>query len=133
MVIPRLVGQAMRNEPLTVYGDGRQTRTFTHVKDAVESVVRLMEASGAEGEVVNIGGTEEVSIFDLAKRIKDKTGSRSEIRLIPYDEVFPKDFEDMQRRVPGTDKLFGLTGFRPLTNLDAILDDVIAHSRAVLA
>ncbi|MBN2235839.1 MAG: GDP-mannose 4,6-dehydratase [Opitutales bacterium] len=133
MVIPRLVGQAMRNEPLTVYGDGRQTRTFTHVKDAVESVVRLMDAGGAEGEVINIGGAEEVSILDLARRIKEKTGSHSEIRLIPYDVVFPKDFEDMQRRVPGTDKLFGLTGFRPLTKLDAILDDVIAHSRAAQA
>jgi UDP-glucose 4-epimerase len=125
MVIPRMVGQALRNEPITVYGDGRQTRTFTHVKDAVESVVRLMDAHQAEGEVVNIGGVEEVSILELATRIKEMTGSRSEICLIPYDEVFPKDFEDMQRRVPSTDKLQEMTGFRPQTRLNEILKDVI--------
>jgi UDP-glucose 4-epimerase len=125
MVIPRMVAQALRHEPITVYGDGLQTRTFTHVKDAVESVVRLMDVSAAEGEVVNIGGVEEVSILELARRIKARTGSRSEIRLIPYDEVFPKDFEDMQRRVPSTDKLCELTGFRPETRLDEILNDVI--------
>jgi UDP-glucose 4-epimerase len=125
MVIPRLVGQALRGEPLTVYGDGNQSRTFTHVNDVVTAVIQLMETPAAEGEVVNIGGVEETSILNLAKRIIEKTNSRSEINLIPYDVAFSKDFEDMQRRVPSTEKLKYLTGFQTSIDLDVILDDVI--------
>jgi len=125
MVIPRLVGQALKNEPLTVYGDGQQSRTFTHVKDVVSALTLLMEVPTAEGEVVNIGGVEEVSILELAQRIVQKTGSKSEIKLIPYDVAFSKDFEDMQRRVPSTEKLKQLTGFAPSIKLDRILEDVI--------
>lgn len=129
MVIPRFVKQALRNEPITVYGDGSQTRTFTHVKDAVTALLRLVENPESVGEVVNIGGSEEVSILDVAIKMKEKTRSSSEITLIPYEEVFPRDFEDMQRRVPSTVKLQKLTGFRPTINLDTILDDVIAYQK----
>lgn len=133
MVIPRFVRQALTNEPITVYGDGRQTRTFTHVEDTVQAVMKLVDSPGAIGEVVNIGGTEEVSILSLANRIKAKVESTSEITLIPYDEVFPSYFEDMQRRVPSTDKLQKLIGFAPSKSLDRILDDVIAYERERLA
>jgi len=129
MVIPRLVRQALNNQPLTVYGKGTQTRTFTHVSDVVEALMRLLETPEAVGEVVNIGGTREVSILDLAKRIRQKTGCSSEIRLIPYDEIFPKDFEDMKRRVPSIEKLKKLVGFEPSRDLDTILNDVIAFHR----
>lgn len=129
MVIPRFVQQALANEPITVYGDGSQTRTFTHVKDVVKALVCLMETPEAYGEVVNIGGVEEISMLKLAERIRDKAGSSSQIKLVPYDEVYPKDFEDMRRRVPSTGKLKQLTGFAPLTNLDQILDDLIAYQR----
>jgi UDP-glucose 4-epimerase len=125
MVIPRFVGQALKNEPLTVYGDGKQTRTFTHVTDVVGALMALMENEGAFGEVFNIGGVEETTILDLAAKIIAKTGSQSQIILIPYEEAFQKDFEDMQRRVPGIDKIQQLVGFNPQKNLDAILDDVV--------
>ena len=129
MVIPRLVKQALTNRPLTVYGDGSQTRTFTHVQDAVAAMLKLIDNPESIGEVVNIGGSQEVSILTLANRIKDKTGSCSEIQLVPYEDVFPRDFEDMQRRVPSTIKLQKLTGYMPKMNLDRILDDVITYHR----
>jgi UDP-glucose 4-epimerase len=99
------------------------------VKDVVNAVTLLMDVPSAEGEVVNIGGVEEVSILDLAKRIIAKTGSKSQIQLIPYDVAFSKDFEDMQRRVPSTEKLTSLTGFRTSITLEVILDDVIDDLR----
>lgn len=132
MVIPRLVAQALNNEPMTVFGDGRQTRTFTHVDEVVLAIQKLMESEAAEGEVVNIGGVEEVSILDVARRIKELTGSSSEIQLISYEQAYSGDFEDMQRRVPSTDKLFSLTGFRPTKGLDAILNDVIEFHQGLL-
>ena len=125
MVIPRFVGQALKNEPITVYGDGKQTRTFTHVTDVVGALMALMENEAAFGEVFNIGGIEETTILDLATKIIEKTGSQSQISLIPYEEAFQKDFEDMQRRVPGIEKIQSLVGFDPKKNLDVILDDVI--------
>jgi UDP-glucose 4-epimerase len=129
MVIPRFVKQALEDEPITVYGNGTQTRTFTHVRDVVEALIRLIDTPAALGEVVNIGGVEEISILHLAERIKTKVGSLSEIRLVPYDTVYPRDFEDMQRRVPSTEKLKELIGYTPSTDLDTILDDVIAYHR----
>jgi UDP-glucose 4-epimerase len=129
MVIPRLVKQALENSSLTVYGDGTQTRTFTHVKDVVEALLRLIDTPEAIGEVVNVGGMEEISILQLAERIKAKVGSVSEVQLIPYTEIYPRDFEDMQRRVPSTDKLKSLTGYELSMDLDKILDDVIAYHR----
>ena len=127
MVVPRLVGQALRGEPLTIYGTGKQTRTFTYVKDVVNALMGLMESPEAMGEVFNIGGTEEISIEDLAKRIIAKTGSRSKIDYIPYEVAFEKDFEDMERRVPGVEKIRQCIGFEPKTDLDGILENVIAH------
>ena len=132
MVIPRFVEWALRNEPIIVYGDGTQSRTFTHVDDVVEAIIRLLETPKAAGEVINVGGAEEVTILDLAERIKEKTGSRSEIRVVPYGQVFPPDFEDMLRRVPSTEKLKDLTGFGSSRSLDQILDDIIVHHRKSL-
>jgi len=137
MVIPRLVSQAIKNEPLTVYGDGKQSRTFTYVKDVVQALMALMDSEAALGEVFNIGGTEEITILDLAKRIIQATGSLSPITLIPYEDAFEKDFEDMQRRVPGIEKIKRSVGFEPKTDLDTILKHVIdflrsTHCRASL-
>jgi UDP-glucose 4-epimerase len=128
MVIPRFVYQALRNEPLTVYGDGSQTRTFTDVKDVVWALMQMVENDTAFGDVFNVGGTQEVTIIDLAKMIVEMTNSRSEITLIPYDEAFGKDFEDMQRRVPSIEKLNKLIGFDPKTSLEAILTKVITYA-----
>lgn len=127
MVIPRFVQQAMRSEPITVYGDGSQTRTFTYVKDVVEAIVRLMECQHAWGEVINIGGSEEVTIKFLAELVKDLTVSNSEIKFIPYDDVYTKDFEDMQRRVPSIEKIKKLVGWEPTTSLEDIVKSVIEY------
>jgi len=129
MVIPRLVKQALAHQPITVYGDGTQTRTFTHVKDVTGVLVALLDVPEAIGEVVNVGGTEEVSILQLAERVKARAESTSEIKLLPYSEVYPKDFEDIQRRVPSTDKLKQLIGYAPGMKLDQILDDTIHYYR----
>jgi len=133
MVIPRFISQALRNEALTVYGDGTQTRTFTYVKDVVQALMGLIDDERAFGEVFNVGGTDEISIVDLATKVIEKTGSASTIELIPYEVAFGKDFEDMQRRVPGIDKIRGLIGFRPVTGLDTILDRAIEHTRQALS
>jgi len=132
MVIPRLTTQALRNEPLTVYGDGLQTRTFTYVKDVVEAFMALPEHENAFGEVFNIGGTEEISILDLAKKIVEMTGSASTIQLIPYEEAFEKDFEDMRRRVPSIEKLKNMLGFKPGNGLEPILENVIRYYKEQL-
>jgi len=131
MVIPRLVCQALDHEPLTVYGDGMQTRTFTFVKDVVNGLSALMACDDAAGEVFNIGGTEEITILDLAKRIIQATGSRSSIELIPYEQAYAKDFEDMQRRVPSIEKIRDRIGFQPVTDLDTILRQVIIYHRTL--
>ena len=125
MVIPRFVSQALRNEPITVYGDGTQTRTFTYVKDVVWALMHIVENEASFGDVFNVGGLEEVSILTLAQRIVAATNSSSEIQLIPYDKAFGRDFEDMQRRVPSIEKIGKLIGFQPQTSLDAILTKVI--------
>ena len=129
MVLPRFVDQALRNQPLTVYGEGKQTRTFTYVKDVVQALMALMQTDAAAGEVFNIGGIEEISMSDLAKRVVQATGSSSTIQLIPYEEAFQKDFEDMQRRVPGIEKIKSLIGFEPKTDLDTIIDNVIEYAK----
>jgi len=127
MVIPRFVAQALKNEPITVFGDGTQTRTFTYVKDVVAALMALMASEEAVGEVTNVGGVEEISILDLAKRIIGMTDSTSKIQRIPYEKAFGKDFEDMQRRVPSTEKLMALTGRAPDKSLDFILSQVIEY------
>ncbi len=129
MVIPRFVDQALKNKPITVYGDGKQTRTFIYVKDVVQALMSLMENDDAVGEVFNVGGTGEISILDLAQKIINATGSKSAIELIPYEEAFEKDFEDMQRRVPSIEKIKNLIGFVPKTDLDTILKHVITYMK----
>jgi UDP-glucose 4-epimerase len=126
MVIPRLVGQALKGQPLTVHGDGKQTRTFTYVKDVVDALMGLMVSLEATGEVFNVGGTEEISIEDLAKKIIAMSGSDSKIEYIPYEVAFQKDFEDMQRRVPDIQKIKDYIGFEPKTDLEGILKSVIS-------
>lgn len=132
MVIPRLITQALNDQPLTVYGDGQQSRTFTHVKEVVTAIQKLIATPQAVGEVINIGGVEEITIHALAKKIIEATQSKSEIRLIPYNEAYPKDFEDMQRRVPSTQKLRSLIDFAPSMRLDIILRDTIGDLRSRL-
>ncbi len=131
MVIPRFVTQALKNDPLTVYGDGRQTRTFTYVRDVVRTLMVLIEKEEALGEVFNVGGIDEISMMDLAKKIIEKTESESSITMIPYEEAFGRDFEDMQRRVPGIEKIENLVGFKPETDLDTILQHTIDYMRMV--
>lgn len=126
MVIPRLVGQALKGEPLTVHGDGKQTRTFTYVKDVVEALMGLMTGPDAMGKVFNVGGTEEISIEALAKKIIAMTGTKSKIQCVPYEVAFEKDFEDMRRRVPSIQKIKDCIGFEPKTGLDEMLRRVIS-------
>ena len=127
MVIPTFVKQALSGRPLTVYGDGSQTRCFGYVGDVVGALVALMEAEEAVGEVFNIGSSEEVSIRELAERVKGLTGSKSEVVTVPYDEAYEEGFEDMPRRVPDTSKVAKLVGFKPTVTLDEILKSVIEY------
>ena len=127
MVIPRFVSQALAGKPITVYGDGSQTRTFSYVRDVVWALLRLMDTDAGMGEVYNIGGTEEISMLNLAERVKTLTGSSSPIELVPYKEAYGSDFEDMQRRVPGSDKIARLINFEPKTSLDKILNSVVDY------
>ncbi len=129
MVIPRLVRQALVGEPLTVFGDGSQTRCFCHVSDVVDALLRVLANPGAEGDVFNVGSTEEVSILELAERIRERARSTSPIELIPYDRAYEVGFEDMLRRLPDTAKIAALTGWTPTHGLDDILDETIAEAR----
>lgn len=130
MVIPRFVEQALRDEPLTVYGDGRQTRCFCHVGDVVDALVALVGHPDASGKVFNLGRPDEVSIRELAERVIALTGSRSQIRHVPYQEAYGEGFEDMQRRVPDISRARALVGFDPQVGLDEILSMVIDERRA---
>ena len=121
MVIPRFVGQALRGEPITVYGDGTQSRCFCDVSDAVEAIIGLAQHPEAPGQVYNIGGSEEVTIRELAERVKVVSESGSEIVHIPYTEAYARGFEDMRRRVPDTSRIQALLGWRPQLSLDQIL------------
>jgi UDP-glucose 4-epimerase len=127
MVLPNFVKQALENEPITVYGDGKQSRCFCDVRDTVEGLIRLMDKDCAVGEVVNVGNTEEISIEELAQAVKQRTESSSPVVYVPYDQAYEPGFEDMMRRVPSVDKLYALTGFRPNTPLSEIIDRVAAY------
>ena len=129
MVLPNFVKRALDGQPIEVYGNGKQSRCFCDVRDTVEAVLRLMPLDAAVGEVVNIGNTEEVTIENLAKLVKHRTGSDSPIHFVPYDKAYEPGFEDMMRRVPSIEKLHSLTGFRPQTNLADIIDRVSAYFR----
>ena len=128
MVIPNFVKQALLGHPITVFGDGTQSRCFTYVSDVVGVLVRLAEEPRAVGQVFNIGNDrEEVTILDLAQRVKARTGSKSEIVRVPYDQAYEEGFEDMPRRVPDLSRIRALTGYEPKVHLDEILDRVIEY------
>jgi UDP-glucose 4-epimerase len=127
MVIPTFVKQALAGRPITVYGDGEQRRCFGYVGDVVEALIKLMDRPEAVGQVFNIGSNEEITIIDLAKRIKEMTKSDSEIVFVPYDEAYEEGFEDMPRRIPDTTKIKDLVGFNPQMGLDGILQSVIEY------
>ena len=129
MVLPNFVQRALENEPIEVYGDGKQSRCFCDVRDTVEALLRLIPLPHAIGEVINIGNTEEVTIDNLAKMVKQRTNSSSPVHYVPYDKAYEPGFEDMMRRVPCIDKLHSLTGFRPQTSLTDIIDRVSAYYR----
>ena len=132
MVLPAFVSQALKGEPITVYGTGRQSRCFAHVADVIEALVRLMNTPSAYGEVFNIGNDQEIAIEALAKKVKAACGSASIIKKHPYSEVYGPGFEDMARRVPDVRKLARVIGYRPTTPLDRIIADVIDEQRAAL-
>jgi len=127
MVIPTFVKQALAGRPITVYGTGQQTRCFGYVGDVVGALVRLMAHREAVGQVFNIGSNEEITILEVAERVKELTRSNSEIVFVPYDEAYEEGFEDMPRRVPDISKVTQLVGFKPELKLDGILEKVIAY------
>jgi UDP-glucose 4-epimerase len=129
MVVPNFVSQALGGLPITVHGDGTQTRCFCHVKDVVPALAELMTRQPAFGKVFNVGSNHEVSISELADLVLKKTKSRSEVKFVPYEEAYPEGFEDMQRRVPDLTRISNLIGFRPGRSLDDILADVIHEQR----
>jgi UDP-glucose 4-epimerase len=127
MVLPNFVQSALLGKPITVFGDGTQTRSFCHVRDVVEALIKLMDEPAAEGDVFNVGNDQEISIKDLAQRVKEMTKSPSEIEFIPYEKAYGPGFEDMQRRCPNVEKLKNLIGFKPNHDLDAIIQSVIDY------
>ncbi|MCC5877713.1 MAG: GDP-mannose 4,6-dehydratase [Candidatus Sumerlaeia bacterium] len=129
MVIPRFVSQALAGEPLTVYGDGTQSRTFCHVADAVDGLVGLLAAPDTRGRVYNVGGEGEITMSELARLVIEVTGSTSEIVLVPFEQAYDEDFEDMQRRVPCLNKVNGAIGYQPKKDIRTIIDDVLAWER----
>jgi UDP-glucose 4-epimerase len=133
MVIPRFVQQALKGEPITVYGDGTQSRCFCDARDVVQALVGLAHHPDAPGQVYNIGGAEEISMTGLAERIKTITGSQSPITYTPYSEAYAPGFEDMQRRVPDTARVHALLGWQPQRSLDEILQSVADYEQATLA
>ena len=130
MVVPSFVRQALSGDPITVYGDGRQRRCFCHVKDVIRAMADLMETDKAVGEVFNIGATEEVTMIELARQVREACDSRSEIRLVPYAEAYEQGFEDMRRRIPDIRKIGELLGWRATLTLKETLFDVVESQRA---
>jgi UDP-glucose 4-epimerase len=130
MVLPKLVQSALNNEPLIVFGDGKQTRVFCHVNDAVCGLLELADSQKSIGDVFNLGGVGEISIMDLAAKVIQATGSKSEIELLDYQQAYPAGFEDMARRVPGITKIKSVIGWQPEHDIDSIIADVITYFRA---
>jgi UDP-glucose 4-epimerase len=124
MVVPRFVKSALAGEPLQVYGSGDQIRCFCHVSDAVRALVLIMDSTKTIGQVYNVGNNQQISILELARKIVDITGSKSEIVKIPYSEAYPGGFEDMQMRVPDISKIKNLLGWVPEIGLDKIIKDI---------
>jgi UDP-glucose 4-epimerase len=129
MVLPTFVRQALAGQPITVFGDGTQSRSFTYVSDVIDALITLASDPRAIGEVFNVGNTGEISIGDLAERVKALTGSTSPIQLIPYDQAYEEGFEDMPRRMPDLTKLRTLIGYEPKVALDEIIGQVVEHFR----
>ncbi len=132
MVVPTFIRQALKQEPITVFGDGTQTRCFTYVGDLVNAVITLSSKKEAEGEIFNIGSTEEITIKELAQKIKEKTGSNSSIVFIPYSDAYEEGFEDMLKRRPDISKINKLIGYEPEVSLDEALDVIISYERRIL-
>jgi len=124
MVVPRFVKSALSNEPITIYGDGNQTRCFAHVFDVIDAVLAIAFAENTVGKVINIGNNFEISINDLAKKIIGETGSKSEIVYVPYAEAYGDGFEDMERRVPNIDLINQLVGWKPQRDLSTMISDI---------
>ena len=133
MVVPRFVEQALDNAPITVYGDGNQSRSFTYVGDVVRAMTALVEDPRAEGEVFNIGNGQEIAIRALASKIREMTASSSSIVNVPYDVAYQAGFEDMPRRVPCIDKIRALVGYEPQVGLDEMLREVILDAERMRA
>lgn len=133
MVLPRFVRQALAGEPLRVYGDGSQTRSFCHVKDTSRAVIALMDCDDAIGQVINVGNDREIAIRDLAAMVIERADSSSEIELISFEEVYGKGFEDLGRRVPDIRRLRSLIEFDDRTAIETIIDDVVAYERALMS
>jgi UDP-glucose 4-epimerase len=129
MVIPNFVRQALAGEPITVFGDGTQSRSFTHVADVIQALLKLVREPRAIGQVINVGNTGEISMLKLAERVRELSGSKSPIKLVPYDEAYESGFEDMPRRVPDLSKLMALISYKPRFTLDDILSQVIDYFR----
>jgi UDP-glucose 4-epimerase len=129
MVVPNFVRQALAGQPITVFGDGKQSRCFTHVSDVVRAFIALMEHEPAYGNVFNIGNNVEISIGDLAKQVREMCKSKSEIVFVPYEKAYEEGFEDMPRRVPDLGKISGAIGWQPTIALPQILSDVIEYQR----
>jgi UDP-glucose 4-epimerase len=129
MVVPRFVRQALAGEPLTVYGDGSQQRSFTWVGDVVGAFIALIQNPKAYGEVFNIGHTKEISIYDLALLVRKLTQSSSDIVFVPYDQAYEEGFEDMRRRLPDLAKVQQLIGYKPSLDLSEVLSHIISHEQ----
>jgi UDP-glucose 4-epimerase len=132
MVIPRFVTQALLNEPITIYGDGKQSRCFANVEDVVQGIVALALEPRAVGQVFNLGATDEITILELARRVIEITKSKSKLVYVPYDQAYESGFEDMRRRVPDISKATKLVGYRPHVTLDETIRRVAQHLRAEL-
>ena len=130
MVLPTFVASALAGDPIRVFGDGSQRRCFLHVNDMVEGVLRLLSSENAWGRVFNIGVEDEITILDLARKVVERTGSKSTVEIVPYDEAYGSGFEDMERRQPDTTRLRTLTGWTPTYSLEEIIDGAIAYLRA---
>jgi UDP-glucose 4-epimerase len=129
MVVPRFIQNALAGRPLEIHGDGTQTRCFCHVQDTIRALKGLMDETSTSGEIFNIGSNNQISIRDLADRVREMTNSESDVVFVPYEDVYGQGIEDMLHRVPSTDKIRAAIGWEPTLNLDLTLADVIKHTR----
>ncbi len=132
MVLPRFIEKALLNKPIPVYGDGSQIRTFTYVKDAVRAIVDLSLTKKAEGEAFNIGSDQPISIMELAKKVKEKTNSKSKIKIIPYEKAYGKDFEDIECRIPDISKIKKIINYQPKYDLDIMIEETVEYIKSKL-